>query len=135
MTLVMQTLFETKKAFKPIATGKVRDENTNFESDRTSSILEKMQTKQSLLPSKVSNSHQITSYQTYTTSKLNECINKLPLPYFNSFCQPFHIPFFHIFDQRLFCYEKLIELVHNKVFKIKKLLAPDLPLTSLFSNV
>ena len=67
MTLIMPTLFETKKAFKPIATGKVRDENINFESDRTSSILEKMQTKQSLLPSKVSSNHQITSYQTYTT--------------------------------------------------------------------
>ena len=90
--------FRNQKVFKPIATGKVRDENINFESNRTSSMSEKIQTKQSLLSSKVSSSHQIPSYQTNTKSKLNEYINKLTLPYFNSFCQPFHIPFFYIFD-------------------------------------
>ena len=92
--------------FKPIATGKVSDENVNFESDRTSSMLEKIQTKQSLSSSKVSRSHQIPSYQTNTTSKLNEYIYKLILPYFTSFCQPFHTPFFYnIFEQRLFNHE------------------------------
>ena len=78
-------------AFKPIATGSVRDENIIFESDRTSSVSEKIQTKQSLRCSKVSSSHQIPSYQT----KLNEYINKLTLPYLNSFCQLPHIPFFY----------------------------------------
>ena len=48
----------------------------------------KIQTKQSLVSSKVSSSHQILSYQTNTKSKLNEYINKLTLPYLNSFCQP-----------------------------------------------
>ena len=69
---------------------------------------EKVQTKQSLQSSKVSSSHQISSYQTNTTIKLHEYINKLTLPYLNYFCQPFHIPFFHNnFDQGLFgCYEK-----------------------------
>ena len=43
----------------PTATGKVRDENINFESDRAHSKLEKIQTKQSMLSSKVSSSHQI----------------------------------------------------------------------------
>ena len=41
--------FRNQKVFKPIATGKVRDENRNFESNRTSSMSEKIQTKQSLL--------------------------------------------------------------------------------------
>ena len=49
--------FQNQKVFKPIATGKVRDEN--MESDRTSSMLEKIQTKQSLLSSKVWSSHRI----------------------------------------------------------------------------
>ena len=42
-----------------IATGKVSNENINFESNRTSSMSEKIQAKQSLLPSKVSSNHQI----------------------------------------------------------------------------
>ena len=37
--------FWNQKAFKPIATGKVREENIKFESNRTSSMLEKTQTK------------------------------------------------------------------------------------------
>ena len=41
MTLVMATLFKIKKIFKSIAAGNVRDENINFESDRTSSMSEK----------------------------------------------------------------------------------------------
>ena len=108
--------------FKSIATDRVRVENINFESNRTSSMSEKIQTKQSLLSSKVSSSHQIPSYQTNTKRKLNEYINKLTLPYFNSFCQPFHIlSFYNIFDQCLFCcYEKRFQPVHNKVIKIKK---------------
>ena len=44
-----------------MATGNVRDENKKFESDRTSSISEKIKTKQSLLSAKVSRSHQIPS--------------------------------------------------------------------------
>ena len=93
-----------QKVFKPIATGKVRDENINFESNRTNSVLEKIQTKQSLLSSRVSSSRQLLSYHTNTKSKLNKYINKLSLPYFNSSCQPFHIPFFYnTFDQSLFC--------------------------------
>ena len=126
--------FQNQEVFKPTATGKVRDENINFESDKTSSMSEKIQTKQSLLSSKVSSSHQIPSYQTYTISKLNEYINKLTLPYFSSFCQPFHIPFFYnIFSQRLFCCcKKLFQPVRKKVIKINKWLALKLPLTSLF---
>ena len=105
-----------------MAAGSVRDENTNFESVRTSSMSEKKK-KQSLRTSKVSSNHQIPSNQTNnTTSMLNEYtsmyINKLTLPYFNSFCQPFHIPFFIIFDQCLFCcYEKLFQLAHKKDIK------------------
>ena len=78
--------FRNQKVFKPIATGKVRDENINFESNRTSSVSEKIQTKQVLLSSKVSSGYQIPSYHTNTTSKLDEYINKLTLSYFNSFC-------------------------------------------------
>ena len=51
--------FRNQNVFKPIATDKVRDENINFESNRTSSLSEKTQTKQSLLFSIVSSSHQI----------------------------------------------------------------------------
>ena len=83
----------------------------------------KIQTKQSLLSSKVSNRHQISNYQTNTTSKLNEYTNKLTLPYLNSFCQHFLIPlFYNIFDQHLFCcYEKLFfQSLHKKVIKTKK---------------
>ena len=82
----------------------------------------KIQTKQTLLSPRVSSSHQIPNYHT-NTSKLNEYINELTLTYFNSFCQPFHIPFFrNIFDQHLFCcYEKLFfQPVHKKVIIIKK---------------
>ena len=129
--------FRNQKVFKPIATGKVGDENINFESNRTSLVSEKMETKQSLLSSKVSYSHQIPSYHTNTTSKLNGYRNKLTLPCFNSFCQPFHIPFFYnIFNQPLFCYyEKLFQPVHKKVIKIKKWLALNLLITSLFFDV
>ena len=35
--------FQNLKVFKPIATGKVRNENINFESNRTSSMSEKIQ--------------------------------------------------------------------------------------------
>ena len=62
--------FRNQKVFKPVRDkerGKVRDENINFESNRTSSMLEKMQTKQSLLSSKVSSSNRIPSYHTNTT--------------------------------------------------------------------
>ena len=79
MTLVIPTFFETQKVFKPIATGKVRDENINFESDRSSSMSEKIQAKQSLISSKDSSSHQKPIYQTNTTIKLNEYINKFTL--------------------------------------------------------
>ena len=50
-------------------------------------------------------------------------------------CLLFHILVFNnIFDQCLFCcYEKFF--LHEKVVKIKKWLALNLPLTSLFSNV
>ena len=89
----------------------------NFESEGTSSISEKMQTKQSFLSSKVSSSHQIPSYQTYTTSKLNEYINKLTLPYFNSFCQAFYIQFFYnIFDQS-FVMKNFYNLFIKKLLK------------------
>ena len=67
--------FRNQKIFKPIATGKVRDENINFVSGRTSLMSEKMQTKQSFLFSNVSSSHHIPSYQTYKTSNLNKYIN------------------------------------------------------------
>ena len=54
--------FWKQKVFKSKATGKVRDENINFESDRTNSMSEKIQTKQSLLSSKASRRHHIPSY-------------------------------------------------------------------------
>ena len=129
--------FRNQKVFKSKAAGKVKDESIIFESDRTSSISEKIQTKQFLLTSKVSRSHQTPSYQTFTISKLKEHINKLTLPYFNSFCQPFHIAFFYnIFDQRLFCcYENLFQPFYKKVIEIKKWLALNLSLPSLFSHV
>ena len=50
-----------------MATGNVRDEKYKFESGRTSSMSEKIQTKQFLLSSKVSNSHQMPTYHTNTT--------------------------------------------------------------------
>ena len=40
--------FGNQTASKPIATGSVRDENMNFDSDRTSSMSERKQRKQSL---------------------------------------------------------------------------------------
>ena len=95
----MSTLLKPKSIQTPIATGEVRDENISFESHKTSSMSAKHKQKQSLLASKVSSRHQIPSYKTNTSNKSNEYINKLTLPYFNSFCQSFHIPFFYnIFD-------------------------------------
>ena len=114
--------FRIQKVLNPIATVNVREENINFESDRTSSTLEHIQTKNPL-SSKVSSSCQIPRYQTNATSKLNEhinkYINKLTLPYFNLFCKLFHIPFlYHIFDQRLFfCNEKFIDRCIKKLLK------------------
>ena len=35
-------MFPKQKVFKPIATGRVRDENIDFESNRTNSMLEKI---------------------------------------------------------------------------------------------
>ena len=54
--------FQNQKVFKAIATGQVRGENINFESNRTSLMLEKIQTKQPLQSSKVLSSHQIPNY-------------------------------------------------------------------------
>ena len=54
--------FWNLRAFKPIATGSIRDENIYFEPNRTSLMSEKIQTKQSLRSSKVSSSHQIPNY-------------------------------------------------------------------------
>ena len=59
--------FRNQKVFKSIATGNVRDEKYKFESGRTSSMSEQIQTKQFLLSSKVSNSHQMPTYHTNTT--------------------------------------------------------------------
>ena len=42
MTLVMSTLFETKTYINIFTKGKVREEDINFESDRTSSKTEKI---------------------------------------------------------------------------------------------
>ena len=44
--------FWNQNVFKRIATGKAIDKNINFESNRTSSMSRKIQTKQSLLSSK-----------------------------------------------------------------------------------
>ena len=60
--------FWNQIASKPIAAESVRNENINFDSDRTSSRSEKIQTKQSLQSSKVSSSHQTPSYQAKATS-------------------------------------------------------------------
>ena len=50
--------FQNQIAFKPILTGSVRDKNTNFQSNRTSSLPEKKsETKQSLRSLKVSRNH------------------------------------------------------------------------------
>ena len=62
--------FRIQKGLKPIATVNVRKKNINFESDRTSSTLENIQTNNPL-SSKVSSSRQIPRYQTNATSKLN----------------------------------------------------------------
>ena len=91
--------FWNQTVFKLIATGSVWDENIKFESDRT---------KQSLQSLKLSSKYEIPSYQTNTTSKLNKYINryinKFTVPYFNSFCQSFHITLvYNILDHRLFC--------------------------------
>ena len=65
--------FRKQKVFKPTATSKIRDENINFESNRTSWMSEKIQKKQQSLRSpKVSTSHQINNYHNNTTSKLKE---------------------------------------------------------------
>ena len=68
--------FRNQNVFTPIAAGNVKDENSNFASDRTSSISEKIQAQQLLLSSKVSSSYQIPSYQTNATIRSNEYINK-----------------------------------------------------------
>ena len=41
LILILCQHFRNQKVFKPIAAGKVRDENINFESDRTSLMSEK----------------------------------------------------------------------------------------------
>ena len=46
--------FWNQKVFKLIATGNIRDENIKFELDKTSSMSNKIKSKQSLLSSKVS---------------------------------------------------------------------------------
>ena len=132
ITLVMPRFFKIKNYSSH---QQQKNENINFESNRTSSMSEKLQTKQSLLSSKVSSSHQLPNYHTNTASC--EYIKKLTLPDFYSFCQPFHIPFFYnIFDQRLFCcYENFFQPKHKQFIEVKKLLALNLPLTLLFSNV
>ena len=63
--------FRNQKVFKPIAAGRVRDENINFEPFRTISMSEKIQTKESLLSPRISRNHQIPNYHIKTTSKLN----------------------------------------------------------------
>ena len=62
--------FRIQKLLKPKATVNVREENINFESDRTSSTSENIQTSNPL-SSKVSSSRQIPRYQINATSKLN----------------------------------------------------------------
>ena len=64
--------FRNQKVFKAITTGQVRGENINFESNRTSWMLEKIQTKQPLQSSKVSSSHQIPNYPYQHNKNLNE---------------------------------------------------------------
>ena len=49
--------FGNQIAFKPIATGSVIYESTHFESNRTSSMSQKIQTKHFLRSLKVSSSH------------------------------------------------------------------------------
>ena len=63
--------FRKQKVFKPIASGKVRDENINFESNRTSSMSEKIQTKLSLQSPRVSSSHQIPNYCILPTQQVS----------------------------------------------------------------
>ena len=97
--------FWKQKVFKQIATGKVRNENIKFVSNRTSSMSEKIQTKQSF---KIFKQASDTSLSYQQNKKLNEYISKLTFPYFNSFRQSFHFPFsYNFFDQRLFCFMKI----------------------------
>ena len=84
MTLAVPTLFETRKQ-QVIAAGKVRDENINFESHRTSSMSRKKY--------KHNNRCYFQKFQAAirylainATSKLNEYINKLNLPYWTPGC-------------------------------------------------
>ena len=114
MTFVMpiSSTFTFPKSiqFKPRTAGEVRDGNINFKLDRTTLMSEKIQynIKQSLQSSNVSSRHQIPNFQTNTTSKPNEYINKLTLPYFNFSASHSIIPFFYnIFDQHFCCFEKL----------------------------
>ena len=58
--------------------------------------------------------------ETNTTSKLNECIKKLTLPYFESFCQPFHIPFYYnVFDQQFCSYKNFFNRYIKTLLKSK----------------
>ena len=82
MTLIIPTLFETKKYSSQQQ--QVKQEMKIWSQVEPVQCRKKYK-QQSLLSSKVSNSHiQVPSYQTNTTSKLNEYMNKLTLPYFNS---------------------------------------------------
>ena len=78
--------------FKPIATAEASDEN--LESDKTSLMCHFKQNNPCYLQKFQATIRLVPSYQTSTTSKLNKCINKLTLSYFNSFCQSF-IPFYY----------------------------------------
>ena len=62
--------FRIQKVLKRITTVNVREENIDFESGRTSSTSENIQTSNPL-SSKVSSSRQIPRYQINATSKLN----------------------------------------------------------------
>ena len=65
---------QNQKLFKPIATGKVEDENINFESNRTSSMLEKQNKTTLGIFKSFKQSSNIPSYQANITRKLNEYI-------------------------------------------------------------
>lgn len=70
--VTMTKLFEIKRYFKPIATGNIRDESVNFETDTEPVPVSKIQTKPPLLCSKVSSSHhhQIPGYKANTSKQL-----------------------------------------------------------------
>ena len=97
---------------------------------------EKNTNKTIMLSSKVSSSHQIANYHTNTVSKLNEYISKLLhlIAVLSAGHSIFHSFITSLISVCFVVMKLFFQPVHKKVIKIKKWLALNLPLASLFSN-